>query len=73
MRSFVKRWTRLLQSAVKTVFTWFASTLTKKGFNTILGDLVIKPEGKPTLVEESDAREPMNRTGNAFKDIIDNI
>ena len=57
---------------LKTI-TELEKTLTKKGFNTILGDLVIKPEGKPTLVEESDAREPMNRTGNAFKDIIDNI
>lgn len=57
---------------LKTI-TELEKTLTKKGFNTILGDLVIKPEGKPTLVEESDAREPMNRTGNAFKDIINNI
>ena len=57
---------------LKTI-TELEKTLTKKGFNTILGDLVIKPEGKPTLVEESDAREPMNRTGNAFKGIIDNI
>lgn len=57
---------------LKTI-TDLEKTLTKKGFKTILGDLVIKPEGKPTLVEESDAREPMNRTGNAFKDIIDNI
>lgn len=57
---------------LKTI-TELEKTLTKKGFNTILGDLVIKPEGKPTLVEESDAREPMNRTGNAFKDIIENL
>ena len=47
--------------------------LTKKGFNAILGDLVIKPEGKPTLVEESDPREPYSKAKNDFKDIIDNI
>lgn len=33
--------------------------LGKKTFNTILADLVIKPEGKPTLAPESDKREPI--------------
>ena len=47
--------------------------LTKKGFNAILGDLVIKPEGKPTLVEISDSRPALSKAGNDFKDIIDNI
>ena len=47
--------------------------LTKKGFKTLLGDLVIKPEGKPTLVEEADPREPYSKAKNDFKDIIDNI
>ena len=32
----------------------------KKNFASILGSLVIKPEGKPTLVEESDPRKAMN-------------
>lgn len=48
-------------------------TLTKKGFKTILGDLVIKPEGKPTLVEEADPREPWSKAKNDFKDIIENL
>jgi hypothetical protein len=48
-------------------------TLTKKGFKTILGDLVIKPEGKPTLVEEADPREPFSKAKNDFKDIIENL
>lgn len=48
-------------------------TLTKKGFKTLLGDLVIKPEGKPTLVEDSDPREPYSKSKNDFKDIIDNL
>jgi hypothetical protein len=48
-------------------------TLTKKGFKTILGDLVIKPEGKPTLVEESDPREPYSKAKNDFKDIIETL
>lgn len=47
--------------------------LTKKGFNAILGDLVIKPEGKPTLVEESDPRKPMNRAAKDFADILENL
>ena len=28
----------------------------KKTFNEVLGDLVVKPVGKPTLVPESDKR-----------------
>lgn len=48
-------------------------TLTKKGFKTILGDLVIKPEGKPTLVEEADPREPLSRANKDFADIIDKL
>lgn len=31
----------------------------KKTFSEILGDLVVKPTGKPTLVPESDKRKPM--------------
>lgn len=57
---------------LKTI-TDLEKTLTKKGFKTILGDLVIKPEGKPTLVEESDPREPFSKAKNDFKDIIENI
>lgn len=57
---------------LKTI-TDLEKTLTKKGFKTILGDLVIKPEGKPTLVEESDTREPFSKAKNDFKDIIENL
>lgn len=32
--------------------------LSKKTFNTLLGDLVEKPAGKPTLAPESDKRDP---------------
>lgn len=62
----------LKPAELKTI-TDLEKTLTKKGFKTILGDLVIKPEGKPTLVEEADLREPLNRAARDFKDIIDNI
>ena len=48
-------------------------TLTKKGFNTIIGDLVIKPEGKPTLVEEADPRPAFSKANSDFKGIIDNL
>ena len=44
--------------------------LTKKGFNTLLGDLVIKPEGKPTLVEEADPRPAFNRAQSDFKELL---
>jgi len=62
----------LKPAELKTI-TDLEKTLTKKGFKTILGDLVIKPEGKPTLVEESDPREPFSKAQNDFKDIIENI
>lgn len=57
---------------LKTI-TDLEKTMTKKGFKTILGDLVIKPEGKPTLVEEADPREPWSKAKNDFKDIIENL
>jgi len=60
----------LKPAELKTI-TDLEKTLTKKGFKTILGDLVIKPEGKPTLVEEADPREPLNRAARDFKDIIE--
>lgn len=62
----------LKPAELKTI-TDLEKTLTKKGFKTILGDLVIKPEGKPTLVEESDPREPFSKAKNDFKDIIENL
>ena len=42
--------------------------LTKKGFNTLLGQYVVKPQGKPTLVEDSDPRPAMNSAVEDFKD-----
>lgn len=44
--------------------------LTKKGFEACLGHLIIKPEGAPTLVEESDPREPWGAS-QAKKDFAD--
>lgn len=37
----------------------------KRAFTETLGDLVIKPEGKPTLVPESDKRPPLARVSAA--------
>jgi len=42
--------------------------LTKKGFNAILGQYVVKPQGKPTLVEDSDPRPAMNSVEDEFGD-----
>lgn len=44
--------------------------LTKKGFNAILGPLVIKPQGKPTLVENSDPRKPYSKAADDFKELL---
>lgn len=62
----------LKPAELKTI-TDLEKTLTKKGFKTILGDLVIKPEGKPTLVEEADPRPAFNRAQSDFKDIMTNL
>lgn len=62
----------LRPAELKTI-TDLEKTLTKKGFTTILGDLVVKPEGKPTLVEESDPRPAFSKAEKDFADIIDNI
>lgn len=50
--------------------TELEKNLTKKGFKELLGDLVIKPKGKPTLVPEDDPRPAMNNAGDDFNDII---
>ena len=42
--------------------------LTKKGFNTILGAYVVKPQGKPTLVEDSDPRPAMSSAKDDFSE-----
>ena len=42
--------------------------LTKKGFSRLLGDLVVKAPGKPTLVEESDPRPAMGSASGAIND-----
>lgn len=41
--------------------------LGKPAFNSLLGNLVVKPAGNPTLVPDSDKREPMGLAG-AVKD-----
>jgi len=42
--------------------------LTKKGFNTILGEYVVKPQGKPTLVEDTDPRPAMSSAKDDFSE-----
>ena len=42
--------------------------LTKKGFNTLLGAYVVKPQGKPTLVEDSDPRPAMSSAKDDFSE-----
>lgn len=42
--------------------------LTKKGFNAILGEYVVKPQGKPTLVEDTDPRPAMSSAKDDFSE-----
>ncbi len=48
--------------------TAMTSMLGKKHFENILGSLTYKPQGKPTLVPESDKRLVMNTANQDFKD-----
>lgn len=45
--------------------------ITKKQFNTLLADLVIKPAGKPVLVQESDKRPEISSTASAQADFTE--
>ncbi len=48
--------------------TAMTKLLGKKTFNDLLGGLVIKPTGKPTLVPIDDSRQEMNLAKNEFKE-----
>lgn len=48
--------------------TAMTSLLGKKQFNELLGDLVVMPAGKPTLVPESDKRPAINTAIDDFKE-----
>lgn len=48
--------------------TAMEKSITKKVFTDLLSDLIIKPQGKPTLVPNSDKREALNTIQNALDD-----
>ena len=48
--------------------TAMEKTVGKKRLSEILGDLIIKPQGKPVLVPESDKRDPINTAAAAQAD-----
>ncbi|MCC8073674.1 MAG: DUF2800 domain-containing protein [Clostridiales bacterium] len=43
--------------------------LGKKKFDELLGDCIVKPQGKPVLVPESDKRQSITTATNDFKDL----
>lgn len=53
---------------LKTI-TAMEKLVTKKTFNALCGDLIIKPEGKPTLVPDTDPRPVYNSVENDFANI----
>lgn len=53
---------------LKTITT-LEKALTKKGFEALVGDLIVKPAGKPTLVPESDKRPEWSSAEEDFKDV----
>lgn len=48
--------------------TAMTTALGKKKFQEILGDLITKPQGKPTLVPASDKRKALNTANEDFKE-----
>ena len=46
--------------------TAMTAALGKKRFNELLGDLIVKPQGKPVLVPASDTRPEWNTAANDF-------
>ncbi len=53
---------------LKTI-TAMEKLVTKKAFTILLGDLIIKPQGKPTLAPELDKRQEWNSAENDFKNV----
>lgn len=53
---------------LKTITT-LEKALTKKGFEALVGDLIVKPAGKPTLVPESDKRPEWSSAEEDFKNV----
>jgi len=52
--------------------TAMEKAITKKTFESVLGELIIKPAGKPTLVVESDKRSAWNSAESAKNDFSNN-
>lgn len=48
--------------------TAMEKAITKKVFTSLLSELIVKPQGKPTLVDESDKRPEWNSTASAVND-----
>lgn len=53
---------------LKTITT-LEKALTKKGFEALVGDLIVKPAGKPTLVPVSDKRPEWSSAEEDFKNV----
>lgn len=53
--------------------TAMEKVLGKKNFEELLGDLIIKPAGRPTLVLESDPRPEINSVQSAIADFADKL
>ena len=57
----------IFNKSIKTISN-MEKLLGKKCFKEILGDYVVKPQGKPTLVHSDDKRPAINSTANAVED-----
>ncbi len=61
--------TAIYEPAKLKTITAMEKLVTKKAFTALLGDLIIKPQGKPTLAPVSDKRQEWNSAENDFKNV----
>ena len=62
----------LLYERKPITLTAMEKLLSKKNFDTILGEFVVKPKGKPALALESDKRQPYSSVVSDFAEVAKN-
>lgn len=60
----------IFEPATLKTITNMEKAITKKAFTALLSDLIVKPQGKPTLVPADDKRQEWNSAADDFKDVV---
>lgn len=65
--------TAIFEPAKLKTITNMEKAITKKAFTVLLSDLIIKPQGKPTLVPADDKRAEWSSAANDFSEVDTNV